>query len=113
MFMPRLPQFARVVHRVVACLKLCCWNQPVATCSLCPHGSASLLVISKVETRRSTVSDMSAVFAQVAFIGFAVQALVTREQPIEGLTNHLSNPFGHNIVSNIGNLPVSLLSASN
>ena len=46
--------------------------------------------------------------AQVAFIGFAVQALVTREQPIEGLTNHLSNPFGHNIITNIGNLPVSI-----
>ena len=45
---------------------------------------------------------------QVAFIGFAVQALVTREQPIEGLTNHLSNPFGHNIITNIGNLPVSI-----
>ena len=44
---------------------------------------------------------------QVAFIGFAVQALVTREQPIEGLTKHLSDPFGHNIITNIGNLPVS------
>jgi hypothetical protein len=42
---------------------------------------------------------------QVAFIGFAVQALVTREQPIEGLVKHLSDPFGHNIISNIGNLP--------
>ena len=43
---------------------------------------------------------------QVAFIGFAVQALVTREQPIEGLVKHLSDPFGHNIITNIGNLPV-------
>lgn len=36
--------------------------------------------------------------SQVAFVGFAVQALVTREQPIEGLTKHLANPFGHNII---------------
>jgi len=43
--------------------------------------------------------------AMVAFIGFAVQAIVTHEQPIEGLKKHLSDPFGHNIISNIGNLP--------
>jgi len=43
--------------------------------------------------------------AMVAFVGFAVQALVTREGPIEGLFGHLSNPFSHNIVGNIANLP--------
>jgi light-harvesting complex I chlorophyll a/b binding protein 5 len=43
--------------------------------------------------------------AMVAFVGFAVQALVTREQPIEGLQNHLADPFGHNIITNVGNLP--------
>jgi light-harvesting complex I chlorophyll a/b binding protein 5 len=42
--------------------------------------------------------------AMVAFVGFAVQALVTREGPIEGLMAHIANPFGHNIVTNIGNL---------
>lgn len=36
---------------------------------------------------------------QVAFVGFAVQALVTREQPIEGLNAHLADPFGHNIIT--------------
>ena len=41
----------------------------------------------------------------VAFVGFAVQALVTREGPVEGLVAHLANPFGHNIVSNIANIP--------
>ncbi len=54
-------------------------------------------------------AKMAAWCAQVAFIGFAVQALVTREQPIAGLTAHLADPFGHNIVSNIGNLPVSFV----
>jgi light-harvesting complex I chlorophyll a/b binding protein 5 len=34
---------------------------------------------------------------QVAFIGFAVQALVTRTQPLEGLSKHLSDPLGRNI----------------
>lgn len=31
-------------------------------------------------------------------MGFAVQALVTREQPLDGLTKHLADPFGHNII---------------
>lgn len=43
--------------------------------------------------------------AMVAFVGFAVQALVTREGPIEGLFAHLASPFSHNIVGNIANLP--------
>jgi light-harvesting complex I chlorophyll a/b binding protein 5 len=34
---------------------------------------------------------------QVAFIGFATQALVTRTTPLEGLTKHLSDPLGRNI----------------
>lgn len=43
---------------------------------------------------------------QVAFIGFAVQALVTRSSgPVEDLQNHLGNPFGSNIITNVGNLP--------
>ena len=47
----------------------------------------------------------------VAFVGFAVQALVTREQPIAGLQAHLADPFGHNIITNIGNLPAFIGSA--
>ena len=35
--------------------------------------------------------------AMVAFIGFAVQALVSRTGPIEGLAAHLGNPAGRNI----------------
>jgi light-harvesting complex I chlorophyll a/b binding protein 5 len=43
--------------------------------------------------------------AMIAFVGFCVQALVTREGPIEGLVAHISNPFGHNITTNILNMP--------
>eukprot|EP01025_Chloroclados_australasicus_P040299 TRINITY_DN419_c0_g1_i1.p2 TRINITY_DN419_c0_g1~~TRINITY_DN419_c0_g1_i1.p2 ORF type:complete len:219 (+),score=26.41 TRINITY_DN419_c0_g1_i1:157-813(+) len=43
--------------------------------------------------------------AMIAFVGFSVQALVTREGPIEGLLNHMGDPFGHNITANIMNLP--------
>jgi light-harvesting complex I chlorophyll a/b binding protein 5 len=43
--------------------------------------------------------------AMVAFIGFAVQALVTRQGPIEALTSHLSSPFENNLVGSIANLP--------
>jgi hypothetical protein len=45
--------------------------------------------------QRTHVAALSA--PQVAFIGFATQALVTRTQPIEGLTKHLADPFGKNI----------------
>lgn len=40
--------------------------------------------------------------AQVAFVGFAFAALVTRQGPIEALQSHLSDPFGNNIITNIG-----------
>lgn len=43
--------------------------------------------------------------AMIAFVGFAVQALVTREGPIEGLLSHISNPFGANITTSLLNLP--------
>jgi light-harvesting complex I chlorophyll a/b binding protein 5 len=42
---------------------------------------------------------------QVAFVGFAVQALVSRTGPIEGLTKHLADPFGHNITGYLTHLP--------
>jgi hypothetical protein len=42
---------------------------------------------------------------QVAFVGFAVAALVTREGPIACLASHLSNPVGNNIIGSIANLP--------
>eukprot|EP01023_Acetabularia_acetabulum_P064147 TRINITY_DN8223_c0_g1_i1.p1 TRINITY_DN8223_c0_g1~~TRINITY_DN8223_c0_g1_i1.p1 ORF type:complete len:136 (-),score=28.35 TRINITY_DN8223_c0_g1_i1:131-538(-) len=35
--------------------------------------------------------------AMIAFVGFCVQALVIREGPLEGLFNHLGDPFAHNI----------------
>lgn len=42
---------------------------------------------------------------QIAFVGFTVQALATRQGPIEALTSHISNPFGANITTSILNLP--------
>ena len=43
-------------------------------------------------------------------MGFAVQALVTRQGPIEGLQSHLSSPFSNNI---IGAAPSLFLVADN
>lgn len=43
--------------------------------------------------------------AMVAFVGFAVAALVTREGPIAALSSHLSNPFENNIIGSVANLP--------
>lgn len=44
-------------------------------------------------------------FTQVAFVGFAVQALVTRTQPLEGLSKHISDPFGKNITYYVSHTP--------
>lgn len=45
----------------------------------------------------------SVLLLQVAFIGFAVQALASRTQPIEGLLKHLGNP-GYNITYTLTHL---------
>jgi len=42
--------------------------------------------------------------AMVAFIGFAMQALVSGTGPIEGLQKHLSNPTGYNITYTLTHL---------
>eukprot|EP00240_Pyramimonas_obovata_P013427 CAMPEP_0118928170 /NCGR_PEP_ID=MMETSP1169-20130426/5475_1 /TAXON_ID=36882 /ORGANISM="Pyramimonas obovata, Strain CCMP722" /LENGTH=237 /DNA_ID=CAMNT_0006870087 /DNA_START=1254 /DNA_END=1967 /DNA_ORIENTATION=+ len=43
--------------------------------------------------------------AMLAFSGFLVQALVTREGPVENLMAHMADPFGVNITTTIGNIP--------
>lgn len=43
--------------------------------------------------------------AMVAFVGFAVQALVSRTTPLEGLSKHLGDPFGKNITYYVTHLP--------
>ncbi|CAG9465456.1 unnamed protein product [Pedinophyceae sp. YPF-701] len=42
--------------------------------------------------------------AMVAFAGFAIQAVVTRTGPVEGLGKHLADPFGYNIGANVMNI---------
>lgn len=44
---------------------------------------------------------------QIAFAGFATQALVNRMQPIEALTTHIGNP-GKNITYYLTHLPETL-----
>jgi len=46
--------------------------------------------------------------AMIAFVGFAVQALVTRQGPIACLTSHMGNPMGENITTTILKLPETL-----
>mmetsp|Transcript_12353 Transcript_12353/g.34690 ORF Transcript_12353/g.34690 Transcript_12353/m.34690 type:complete len:226 (+) Transcript_12353:117-794(+) len=46
--------------------------------------------------------------AMVAFVGFSVQALVTREGPIANLTAHMGNPLGENITTTVLKLPETL-----
>lgn len=50
--------------------------------------------------------------AMVAFIGFAVQALVSRTTPIEGLLKHLSDPTGRNITYYLTHIPETLAGSS-
>ena len=47
-------------------------------------------------------------YVQVAFVGFAAAALVTRQGPIEALQAHLSNPVSNNIIGSIARLPETL-----
>ncbi|KAG2497885.1 hypothetical protein HYH03_004151 [Edaphochlamys debaryana] len=44
--------------------------------------------------------------AMIAFMSFVVQAQATGKGPIANLVDHLSNPFGNNILKNIGTCTV-------
>merc|ERR1712159_122546 len=46
--------------------------------------------------------------AMVSFVGFAVQALVTRSGPIDNLMSHLSQPTAKNFIGSTLNLPETL-----
>merc|ERR1712159_543827 len=46
--------------------------------------------------------------AMVSFVGFAVQALVTRSGPISNLQAHLSQPTNKNFITSILNLPTTI-----
>ena len=41
----------------------------------------------------------------LAFVGFGVQAIVTREGPLACLSAHISNPTENNFVGSIAALP--------
>lgn len=59
-----------------------------------------------LHTRRYPIALIVRSYAlQVAFVGFAVQAIATRTQPIEGLTKHLADPVGRNITYYLTHLP--------
>ncbi len=42
--------------------------------------------------------------AMIAVLGFGAQAVLTRQGPYQNLLDHLSNPFGSNILTNFGNI---------
>ena len=41
--------------------------------------------------------------AMVSFLGFAIQALVTREGPYANWSKHVADPFGYNLLTILGN----------
>ena len=46
--------------------------------------------------------------AMIAFVGIVVQGIVYREGPVAALKDHVANPFGCNMATNIMNIPVNL-----
>ena len=44
----------------------------------------------------------------IAFVGIVVQGIVYREGPVAALKDHVANPFGCNMATNIMNIPVNL-----
>ena len=63
-----------------------------------------------INERLCSDSDCRCSNLQIAIVGFSLQALVTRKGPIENLVDHISNPFGNNFITSIGNLPQTLSS---
>jgi hypothetical protein len=56
-----------------------------------------LLVVVRFGFARDVCAPVLALWLQVAFVGFSVQAIATRTTPLEGLSKHLSDPLGKNI----------------
>ena len=48
--------------------------------------------------------------AMIAFVGIVVQAIVYREGPVAALKDHVTDPFGCNMASNIMSIPEHLAS---
>ena len=42
--------------------------------------------------------------AMMAFFGILVQAVITGEGPVKNLTDHISDPFGHNLLTSFANV---------
>ena len=41
--------------------------------------------------------------AMMAFFGIMVQAIITGEGPVKNLTDHVTDPFAHNLLTNFAN----------
>ena len=46
--------------------------------------------------------------AMVAYAGFLVQAVVVHKGPVACLQDHLSDPFGNNIITSVLNIPENI-----
>jgi|EP00227_Mantoniella_beaufortii_P008250 light-harvesting complex I chlorophyll a/b binding protein 5 len=51
---------------------------------------------------------MNGRLAMLAFVGFGVQAIVYREGPLAALKDHVTDPFGNNMATNIMHIPANL-----
>ena len=68
-----------------------------------PGGIFDPLGFSKGDLKTAQTKEIkNGRLAMVAFAGFTLQAQATGKGPLENLSDHLANPFGNNIASNIG-----------
>jgi light-harvesting complex I chlorophyll a/b binding protein 3 len=70
-----------------------------------PGGSFNPMGMGKNDMETMKVKEIkNGRLAMMAFFGIMVQAIITGEGPVKNLTDHVTDPFGHNLLTNFANV---------